>query len=312
MLLADAKYSQQIRADVFPLRTLFVTLFFVSIGLLADLSWLLSHLPLVLLGTVVVLSVKTVATYFALRPFVPGIIEVLATSVAISQIGEFSFVIMTIGKDSGIIPEDLFQLVIGTTLFTLILTPFTVGNALRISRFLAKRVFPARKLAASERLSRAVSLNEHLVIIGYGEAGQGAAHAVNSYSFEKLIIDLDPKLVRLAERHGFKAMIGDATNHEILEHAQIFNAMAIIIAVPDHNASRIITGVCKSVAPGVPLIVRARYHAHKDELDMVGADTVVDEEELVGRALGEEACRLGGMQATKSKNFSWDSDENYA
>lgn len=314
MLLADSKFSDQMRSDMLPLRTLFVTIFFVSVGLLADIGWMAMHLHWVLGATIVVLLVKAVATYFALRPFVRGIIEVMATAITLSQVGEFSFVLMSIGEQGGLLTRDVFQLVISTTLVTLVVTPFTVAHALPFARSLAKRIFPARKLARSEREARPNVMSGHLVIIGYGEAGQAACSVIASVDWPKLVIDLDPKLVRLAESCGHRAIIGDASSMELLEIAGVQTAKAVVVTISDHTACRMAVSMCKQLAPQVPVISRSRYHKYAEELDMVGADQVVDEEMLVGRRVGKKAIDLLHLEerATPSEQLKWDSDQPYA
>jgi CPA2 family monovalent cation:H+ antiporter-2 len=304
MLLAENKFSEQMRADVLPLRTLFVTLFFVSVGLLADLSWIATNLLLVLAASLIVIAVKTVATYFSLRPFLRGIIECLAVAIALSQIGEFSFVLITIGAEQNLINPDLFQLAISTTLFTLLAAPFLVRSCLKVAKLLARRIVPARKLAKSARESKSKALTGHIVILGFGEAGQATAEGVESIDCPKLVVDLDPNLVLLAEQTGVQAIIGDATNSEfLLEVAHIARAKAILITMSDHLLCRRSAAVCKAVAPQTPVIVRSRYHVYALELDMVGADVVVDEEWLVGINIGRETKKL--LNIEQSPETKW-------
>ncbi|MFW5697374.1 MAG: cation:proton antiporter [Fimbriimonadaceae bacterium] len=290
LLLAEQKFADQMRADILPLRTLFMTVFFASIGMLADLSWTFENILLVLLVTVAVLFGKTVVTYFALRPFKTPIIDALATAICVSQVGEFSFVLASIANKGGLISPDTFQLVIAVTLLTLLVTPSLVTYSMPLSRMLAKRVFPARKLYESQReAARQRQLRGHVVIIGFGQAGQAASTTLEENRVESVVIDLNPKLVQAARERGHLGLLGDARQHTILEQAHLETAHRVIVAVPDHNAARIIISQCKIFAPHVPLIARSRYHVYAEELDMIGADIVVDEENNVGRLLGENA-----------------------
>jgi monovalent cation:H+ antiporter-2, CPA2 family len=312
MMLGDSKFSEQIRADVMPLRTLFVTIFFVSVGLLADLGWIATHLPLVLASTLTVMAVKTVATYFAMRPFVRGIIGALAVAVALSQIGEFSFVLLSTGSEAGLIAPDIFQLVISTIMLSLLVSPVLVSQSLTIAEFLAKRIIPARRLVAIEREAHPKSIRGHVVTIGYGEAGQATCEALREIGCPRMVIDLDPKLVRIAEKNGNHAVIGDATSAEFLHDvAHVSDARAILVTVSDHTICRRIVAVCKAIAPEARLITRSRYHIYAEELDMVGADEVVDEEVLVGEQMGRQVAQLF-ENSGKRKEIDWDSDVPYA
>lgn len=295
LMLAESRFADQMRADVFPLRTLFLTVFFVSIGLLADVPWLLANVWIVLLATVLVMVGKTFVTFITLRMLVPGIIEALATALAVCQIGEFSFVLANIASRDGLFPSGLFQLVISTTLLTLLATPFLTAAAPRLARGLAKRLFPAKRLAESERRSRSDRLAGHTVLIGYGEAGQHAGLVLRDAQRETLVLDIDPRLVRQAEDHGFRAQLGDATLADILEHAQLARARNVVVAVPDPNVSRMVISQAKTLAPDVPVIARVRYHVTREELDCIGADVLIDEEVQVGELLGQAA--VGEIEA---------------
>ena len=107
-----------------------------------------------------------------------------------------------------------------------------------------------------------------------------------------LVLDISPQLVREAEHCGLGGIVGDATQHTNLERANIESACAIVVAVPDHTAVRAIISECKHAAPDVPVIVRSRYHIFADELDVLGADVVLNEEQTVGVLLGQKTLGL--------------------
>lgn len=286
MMLAENKFAEQMRADVTPMRTLFITIFFVSVGLLADLTWMATHLHWVIAASLVTMALKTIISYFSLRPFMHSIIEPLAAAVAISQLGEFSFMLLSIGQGSSLIPNDIFQLVISTSIVTLVVAPFAAGRAGGIARRIATYVVPNRKLAKITRSDKAKQLAGHIVLIGYGEAGQAAYTQIADLDIKVLVLDIDPKLTRLAESAGALTLIGDATNQAILEAAHIEDASGIIVAVSDPHIARRIIGLCTSLAVQVPIFARSRYHIFAEEFNVLGSNEVVDEELLVGEILG--------------------------
>jgi len=293
MLLAENKFADQMRADVMPLRTLFVTVFFVSIGLLADLQWMGANLGWLLLGTVGVILMKVVVTHLALRSFLPGIIDSLATAIALAQVGEFSFVLAQIAYANGVLSEGMFQAVVGVSLLTLLVTPFFAANAPKFARSVAKRLLPLRHLARREKESvEARNIHGHVLVIGFGEAGQAAALGVARRGQTPFVLDLDPRLVREAEEHGWRAQVGDARSNEMLLHVGAHRSHGVIVTVPDFSVARIIVRQVRLLCPEVPLLVRARYHIHRDELDVAGADVVADEEGLVGEQLAASLCAL--------------------
>lgn len=286
MLLADNRFADQLRADVMPLRTLFVTLFFVSVGLLADLQWIGAHLGWVLLASVAVIAGKILITHISLRAFLPGIVDSLATAITLAQVGEFSFVLAGIARTGGSISEPVFQGVVAVSLVTLLITPFMVPRAPKLARSVAKRLMPLRALAKREREQQAtMRLSGHILVIGYGESGEAAVKVLRELGHRPVVLDMGPREVTKAEQCGHPSFIGDARSADILEHVHLSEALGVIVSIPDFGASRVVVGQCKRLAPHVPVIARARYHQFAAELDVAGADIVADEEILVGAAL---------------------------
>jgi CPA2 family monovalent cation:H+ antiporter-2 len=293
LLLAEGRFADQMRADALPLRTLFMAVFFVSIGLLADISWIGMNVGLVLGATVLLIVAKTVITYFSVHPFHRSIVDSLATAIAISQVGEFSFVLLDSARNGGLIDNDLFKLATSVTLLTLFLTPFMTGNAQRLALGLAKILVPTRKLIMSERQAhKNVDPHNHVIVIGFGPTGRTAAREINDADQEVLVVDSGPQIIREATKCGFDTIFGDATQLAILEKAGIKTASAVVVAVPDHISVRIIASQCKHAAPDIPVVVRSRFHLFAEELNVVGADMVLDEEQTMGILLGRSTLTL--------------------
>lgn len=293
MLLAESRYADQIRADVYPLKTVFVTIFFASIGTLADLGWIRENLLTVVLATFATMTIKSVLAYVSVRPFLRGaIVPSIAAGLALSQLGEFSFVLAKLGADSGVLGRDALQLVISVTIASLLVTPLLVAGAPRASRALAKRLFRARALARSEReAQRLEGLSGHVVLAGFGAAGQAAARELRSISAPIVVMDIDPKLVASAAECGYRSRVADATQPPNLLAAGVQHAACIVIAIPDHRTARVVISQAKALNPGIVAIVRGRYAVYTSELDLMGADVVVNEEVEVGEQLGREAAK---------------------
>lgn len=308
LLLAEGRFADQMRADALPLRTLFMAVFFVSIGLLVDLHWIGDNVGLVLGATTLLIIGKAIFTYFSVRPFQVSIVQAMATAIAIAQVGEFSFVLLDVARDGGLIDLPLFKLATSVTLLTLFITPFMTGNAYKIALRIAKTFVPKRKLAQAERKAHQTpDRHGHIIVIGFGAAGRAAATTLFDENESVLVLDLSPQLIREAQRCGLGGMVGDATQHTNLERASIESACAVVIAVPDHTAVRAILSQCKHAAPNVPVIVRSRYHVFSDELDVLGADVVLDEEQTVGLLLGRKT--LGIIRAEPVVETLTDSKE---
>ncbi|MCC5877719.1 MAG: cation:proton antiporter [Candidatus Sumerlaeia bacterium] len=294
MLLAESPFAAQMRSDISTLRTLFVTIFFASVGMMADLTWIFTHLGGVLLLLALIIIGKAFAVWVILRILKYTHRAALAAGICVSQIGEFSFVLAEIGRAGGVIDEDSYRIVVSAALGSLFATPFLVAGALYIGsagQWLMERLGLARPeaLVSSVKIPK---LNEHVVLVGHGPAGRGVSDVLARRKIPFVILDLNPASVRLARTEGYLAELGDATQEDILEHLQIGTARAIVITIPDHHAIISIIELVHSIAPETAIIVRARHHMHVADYERAGAHFVVDEEINVGHFLGNRVAKV--------------------
>ncbi len=297
MLMAESPYAVQIRADISSLRTLLITLFFSSIGMFADPLWAAARwLPIALLVLAIVLG-KTLVVWVVMRLLGQTHRNALATGLCLAQVGEFSFVLAEIarrrtlddGTTTGFLDPDLFGLVISSTIVTLFLTPYLVGLAPRIANRVIEWLERRRVVRPSphEEPAAAEPWRDHIVIVGYGPSGQAVGEALAARPDRVVVVDLNPRLVRAAQRLGFRAQLGDARAGEVLEHLNLREANAVVVTVPDPEASRSIIHNVRALAPRVCIVARSRYHIYRFELELAGAQVVVDEERVMGARLTE-------------------------
>ncbi len=302
VLLAESPYAAQVRADVGPLKTLFATLFFASVGMLADPIWITGHAGVVLTLALGIVLGKTALAFGALRLVRVPTIASLAAGLSLAQVGELSFVLLQLAGAQGALDSGVVQATTSASVVTLLAAPLLIGVAPTWGRGLAKRIVPARKLAREEELAReaAERLNGHVVLVGFGEAGRSTAETLREFGFDVLVLDTDRRLVQTVRDYGCRALLGDATQLEILEHAHLDRARGIVVALSDHRTAALAVAQARRIAPKLPIVARARYHLFLDEVRKAGSDQTVDEETLVGRRLAEEmALQLGGL---------WDSE----
>jgi CPA2 family monovalent cation:H+ antiporter-2 len=293
MLLAESPFAVQVRSDVASLRVLFVTLFFTAIGMLGDPRWIATHLPQVLgvLGLVVVgkaLIVAVIGPMFRLK-----VRHAAAAGVSLAQVGEFSFVIAGVALGGRLVDEQTFRLFVSVTLVTLFLTPYLVAVSPRVGRWVERLVPAHMHRAAGPELSggEPVKHADHVVIIGYGTAGQLVAEQLMRRNTPIVVVDLSHHNLELARQHHLHVQLGDATSEEVLRHAGIDGALAAVVALPDYRAVQAVIRLIRAHAPAVPIIVRARYHLWAEEIRRAGPDVVIDEERNIGRRLGRAVMR---------------------
>ncbi len=297
LLLAETGYAVQLRADVAPLRALFATLFFASIGMLMDVRWFAANVPLVLGVTAAIVVGKAAAAAMSVRPFHVTTISSLATGFTLAQVGELSFVLLQFGLFLDLIDKPVGHLLTSATVLSLLACPYMVAGAPGMGKWIARRILPVRRLLKEERLDypKGPTLKDHVIVVGYGPAGRVAAETVRGHGCTVLVLELDRRLVQLARSRGLQAWVGDGTQGEVLEHARAAAARGVIVALSDHRVGRVVVGQVRSLAPTVPVVARARYHLFQEEIAAAGANRVVDEEEWVGRRLGDEALLQAGL-----------------
>ena len=291
LILAESPFATQIRADVASVRTLFVTLFFSSIGMLSDPGWVLEHWATVAAVIAVIVLGKAVVTSGVVHLFgySPG--HAVATGVCLAQAGEFAFVLAEVARHGQVIDGGLFDLIVAATIGTLFLSPYLVAVAPRLANIVGRLT-----TRASQRLERAheaptqpgAQWNGHILIVGFGPAGRRIAEALmQEYKSLLVVVELRPKSADVARTYGLRTCIGDATRAELLEHVHVGTARAVAVTLPDPAAARQVIEQVRALAPQASIVARARYHVYRWELMIAGAETVVDEEDEVGVRVAE-------------------------
>ena len=289
MLLAESPFASQIRADVGSLRTLFVTLFFTAVGMLAEPAWfaanwaeVLGWLSLVFVGKTLVIFAIGVA--FRLHPA-----HALATGIALAQVGEFSFVLAAEARRGGLITEHVFSLAVSVTILSMFLAPYMVTYA----RPAARRIVAAfsRRRAPPSRRRRTAPLRNGRAASSSSDSGRPAARSPAPWSKTGSVphvVELNPASVKAARRMGLDVHVGDASQPEIIAHLGIDTACVVVVTVPDPSTARRILQNIHGHSPGTSVIVRSRYHIATAELWGLGSAFVVDEENVVGRELARQ------------------------
>jgi len=305
LLLSASPYAIQIRADVSPLRSLLVTLFFASIGLMANPGWVIRNPVATFSMVAVVLLLKPLVVFGLMRALRYGYGISSATGLCHAQVGEFGLLLAGVALTSGAINLELFEFVVSVAVLTLFVNPYIVRAAPAVSRWAERTV---------RRMGHSTSLPDEMewvrsgeykkfIIIGFGPAGQRAAEKLyDRYRDDILIMDLNQRNARIAQGYGLDFVVGDARSRELLEHVHVDKAQAVLLTLPDPEACRTIIHLCKSIDTGVRVFARARYHVLQWDLMLSGAEAVVSEEDQVGMRLAEEV--LSALHVEEAPNES--------
>jgi CPA2 family monovalent cation:H+ antiporter-2 len=300
VVLAESPFATQMRADLTPLTAVFVATFFASIGAIVNLpgGWQIAY---VALAAAAVLVLKAIIAALAVWPFQRSIRVALATGLAVSQVGEFTFVLADNANRRGLISAADLEFLVAVSLLTLIATPYVIGAAPRLSALLLRRI-PIRQRRALEPQT-AGDRWDRVIVIGYGPAGQQVVAALQQEGIRFLVLEFNPMTVS-AFGATLPIELGDATQPEILQHVGVGQCRAVVVTIPDPQASRVIVEQVSRLAHAVPLVVRARYHQYAPMLEHAGATATVDEEQIVGTEMASQVLRhLTGAAAPSSAHL---------
>ncbi|AFH48008.1 Kef-type K+ transport system membrane subunit [Ignavibacterium album JCM 16511] len=274
LILADSDYNHQILAEILTLRDAFNSIFFVSVGLLLNIQFVI-HNPLLI-------SVITVSA-FILKAFIIILIVLalkyplriaILCGIGLGQIGEFSFVLAQAGTKFNLIGNDLYNSFLASSIFTMILTPIIFQLEPWITRQTAK----LKSRIDDEEVKYAEKLSAHVIIAGYGLNGRNLARVLRETGIKYIVIELNPDTVRQEKQNGEYIMFGDISREDILKIAGAERANVIVYAISDPLITRMSLKVVKSLNPSIYALVRTRYINEVDELIKLGADEVIPEE----------------------------------
>lgn len=271
ILVSESEYSHQVVADVAPLRDLFASIFFVSIGMLVDLRIFHSHAAAVFgLAAAIVVGKALLAGGAVALLRLPRRVAVLS-GLGLAQVGEFSFVVMEVGRVNGLLTGDRFQIFLAAAVTTLALTPGLVA----LAPALAARLGGPDRSAEGARASVAPP---RVVVIGYGAGGRIIARVLREVRVPYMVVELNGETVRRAKAEGESITFGDASRREILEHAGVPDAQVLVVAISDPSLIPGVVQMARDLHPAIEIVVRTRRVREIDRLRELGADQVIAEE----------------------------------
>jgi CPA2 family monovalent cation:H+ antiporter-2 len=286
MILGETPLSRRATEETLPLRDAFAVLFFVSVGMLFDPRVVLEQ-PLPLLATVMIIILgKSIAAFFIVRAFGHQSKTALTIAASLAQIGEFSFILATLGTSLGILPDDARDLILAGAIFSIFLNPFIFSYILRNSSKTADEEPDDVADAAPAPVAAPPPSARHIVLIGYGRVGKLLANALKARGEALIVIEEDEEKAGNAEREGHEAIHGNATDKRVLKSAGIERATSLLIAIPEGFDGGVIAQKARILRPDIPLIARAHSDAEVAYLRKLGvADVVMGEEELAAKML---------------------------
>ncbi|MDP3921035.1 MAG: cation:proton antiporter [Candidatus Omnitrophota bacterium] len=278
-MFANTDFRSSLIGDITPFRYIFVSVFFVSIGLLFDIHFALENafvvsvtVGLVLLVNFVLMTV--LITCFGMAPRVA-----LAAGILLSQIGEFSLLLLEAGRASGGIDLYLYHVLLSTAFLTMLMTP-VLFKLVPLVLSLSERIGFFGTPPADWKIppSALPAVNDHVILCGFGPSGQDLALTFLEENIPFVLVELNHSKVQEARKKRISVIYGDAANREVMKRAGIERARAVVVSFPDIIGMVQVIRVIQQLNSQVMLAVRTRYETEMPRLYELGADMVVMEE----------------------------------
>lgn len=314
LMISRSEYSQNAYSHLIPFKDTFTSFFFVSIGMLLDLSFVYDHILLVLATVLLVIAVKAFVaggTAFVLGHTFRGTVIV---GLALAQIGEFSFILAKTGKEFQVLNEHYYQLFLAVTIFSMAASPFLIMVARPVANLLLclpipplfiNGLFPLQEIEVPQ-------MQNHIVLIGKDSRSLNLSRMASRMKLPYVSVIFDPAEVRKRQLKGEMAVYGDALNEPILKKAYIETAEVVVISIGDAITALGIIEKVRVLNKHANIIVRAKYVSDIEDLYQMGADQVIPEEfetaiDLFERILKKLLIPKGEIDATISRIR----DDNY-
>jgi CPA2 family monovalent cation:H+ antiporter-2 len=295
LAVSESIYKHRILADILPIKDLFLTLFFVSVGLMIDLSVAASHWPAILALTVVLMLAKTGLITLIARRLGLAHRQALMAGIGLSSAGEFSLVLL---QKAG--PADLWspaaqQTLIAAAALSMGLLPACIRFGEPLGAWLEKRGWGRHRplLPDSAPLRQKLSaLTGHAIICGHGPVGRQLKEAFLNEGVPTLIVELNADTVRELKKQGQAVLFADATHEETWQLTRLQHARLVAFTFPDATLTKEALALIRELRPDVPVITRARFASDVERLKRLGATVVINDEVEAARAVVEQALVL--------------------
>jgi len=277
MLISETRYRYQVESDISPFRDILLGLFFISVGMLLNVSEIAQNIGYILLVLVAFMAFKAIVLVVVIRLMKYETGVAVRTAVILAQAGEFGFVILALGAEQGLIGGQALQITLAASLLSMIIAPFLVQHNGKLARKLVRSYSRNSNQAVQHIEEASQHLSKHVIICGYGRSGQYLGRFLREENIPFVALDIDSARVLEAASAGENVMFGDAARRAVLDAAGGARAKALIISYSDTPAAMKILHVVQEIYPQLPVIVRTVDDSNMEELREAGATEVVPE-----------------------------------
>jgi len=273
-------------SDLIPTREVFASLFFVSVGMLLDVPDVLAHwLPVswLLLAILAGKFVIVLGTALVLR--LPLNVAILSAA-TLSQVGEFSFVLLKAASGTDLLTASFSHMLLVAIVLSMLLTPLAIRFGPHLASGVGRFSWLNRRLGAPPPgVDAQEPHSDHVIVAGYAITGRAVCQALRDAGVRYIAVDINPDNVREARAAGDRVVLGDVTQHELLDELGCSQARLVVLSINDPRAAERAARTIRHAAPEVPILARAQYVMDRDALLAAGATTVITAEETARDAI---------------------------
>lgn len=311
IIISETSERHAIFSQIRPLRDIFSILFFISLGMFITPKFLIVNFPqivglslgVILLKFLVVLILSFYLGYHAKTA--------ILVSFGLVQVGEFAFVLSSLGMNQGLIDSQIYSLILAVTILTLLLTPGLIFIAPKFYLWLRKITqtrFPQIyhhlfvKYDSFRPHAVGLDLEDHVVICGHGRVGGWVARALRMLGIPFVVIDFDHQVITQLKEKDIPALYGDPADIDVLNYAQLDKAKVVVIAIPDEATQEIVVANCQTINPKIKIISRAHQEKDQSRLKALGVTSVIQPEFEAALSIIHRALHFFGVSQEEIAN----------
>ena len=292
LIISASEYGHETLARLLSLRDAFVALFFVTIGILIDPRVIIDNLSLLATMVGLIMGGMFVIWTTVVRLFGYSWTTAFLVGIGLTQIGEFSFVLVQVAKAAGHVGEEVYNATLAASVVTILMNAALVRY---VPGWFVQRRLDHDKHDMAPWLSEGEPLRQHVVLCGFGRVGSSIGKALEIFNLPYVVIDRDPDIIRRLQNLGTACFYGNASHRELLVKAGAADASLAIVALPEIEPAALTVSRLRDLNPKVPILARAHGSAEAERLGAVGATEIIQPEVEAAATLIRHALNWFGV-----------------
>ena len=307
VVLNETQFSHQIGDDVLPFRETFAVIFFVSVGMIVNPVYLWANAGQVLALTALIVLGKSFFTQLLGFVLPASGRTMLIVAAGLSQIGEFSFILGQAGVTLGLLTTEQYALILAGSLLSIMVNPLmfrSIKTVERVMQRMSPQLWERFDQHPLQPADLALPREGHVVVVGYGRVGQHIVNVLERLGVPRLVIEIDSGRAAEFNARGIPTLFGDAANSDVLIHAGLERARALVVTLPDETATEMVVAAARKIAPNLPIIARAATTKGVGRLLNLGAHDVIHPELEGGLEVMRHTLLCLGYPATQVQGYT--------